>query len=101
MGFGEVNENADAPYPLARLRARGERQRGRRAAKKRYELALVHSITLSARSTNAAGTSWPIALAVLRLTTSWNLVGCSTGRSAGCAPRKSFPSWRLMMSRYN
>jgi hypothetical protein len=31
MGFGEVNENADAPYPLALLRARRDRQR-RRAA---------------------------------------------------------------------
>src|SRR5437016_960990 len=30
----------------------------------------------------------PSALAVLRLTTSSNLVGCSTGRSAGLAPFK-------------
>jgi hypothetical protein len=30
----------------------------------------------------------PSALAVLRLTTSSNFVGCSTGRSAGFAPRK-------------
>jgi len=45
-----------------------------------------HSITLSARSTRPAGTSCPIALAVLRLITSSNVVGCSTGRSVGFAP---------------
>src|SRR5438132_10804088 len=46
----------------------------------------THSITLSARSTRPAGTSCPIALAVLRLITSSNVVGCSTGNSAGFAP---------------
>jgi hypothetical protein len=39
MGFGEVNEHADAPHPLALLRARRERPRSRRAAEKRDELA--------------------------------------------------------------
>jgi hypothetical protein len=34
-----------------------------------------HSITLSARATNVAGTVTPIALAVLRLITSSNFVG--------------------------
>jgi hypothetical protein len=42
----------------------------------------VYSITLSARANNAGGTVTPIALAVLRLITSSNLVGCSTGMSA-------------------
>ena len=42
----------------------------------------VYSITLSARTNNASGTVTPIALAVLRLITSSNLVGCSTGMSA-------------------
>ncbi|MGB6560087.1 MAG: hypothetical protein WBE96_22145 [Pseudolabrys sp.] len=32
-------EHADAPHPLALLRTRGERPRGRRAAEKRDELA--------------------------------------------------------------
>jgi len=41
-----------------------------------------YSITLSARTNNASGTVTPIALAVLRLITSSNLVGCSTGMSA-------------------
>ena len=47
-----------------------------------------HSITLSARSTSAAGTSCPIAFAACRLMTSSNRVGCSTGMSAGLTPRK-------------
>ena len=37
-------------------------------------------------SSARAGTSRPRALAVLRLITSSNLVGCSTGKSAGLAP---------------
>ncbi len=47
-----------------------------------------HSITSSARSSSDFGTSTPSALAVLRFTTSSNLVGCSTGRSPGFAPLK-------------
>ena len=54
--------------------------------------AYVYSITLSARATNVAGTVTPSALAVLRLITSSNLVGCSTGMSAGLMPRKSLAS---------
>src|SRR3981189_2530933 len=43
--------------------------------------AQLHSITSSARPTSAGGISMPSALAVLRLKTSSNLVGCSTGIS--------------------
>src|SRR5262249_9051029 len=68
------------------LCARRERPGGCRDAEQRDELAPFHSITLSARSTRPAGTSCPIALAVLRLITSSNVVGCSTGRSVGFAP---------------
>src|SRR5262245_40311103 len=78
-------EHADAPYPLALLRARRERP-SRRAAEKRDELAPLHSITSSARARRVGGTSRPSALAVLRLTTNSNLVPCCTGRSAGFAP---------------
>src|SRR5262245_58806986 len=91
----------ETDHPHRLLRARRERPRSRRAAEQRDELAPVHSITLSARSTSPAGTSWPIAFAVLRLMTSSNRVGCSTGRSAGLMPRSSFASCRLMMSRYS
>src|SRR5262249_20282699 len=74
------------------LRARRERPRGRRSAEQRYELAPFHlcghSITSSARASSVGGTSRPRALVVIRLMTRSNLVGCSTGRSAGFAPRK-------------
>ena len=42
----------------------------------------------SARASRVGGTSSPSALAVLRLITNSNLVGCSIGKSAGFAPRK-------------
>src|SRR5262245_58450037 len=45
-----------------------------------------HSMTWSARSSSDGGIVRPSALAVLRLITSANFVGCSTGRSAGLAP---------------
>src|SRR5262249_23481021 len=45
-----------------------------------------YSITLSALTMTESGTVRPSAFAVLRLMTSSNLVGCSTGRSAGLAP---------------
>src|SRR5262249_31633289 len=69
------------------LRQRRERPPRRRAAEQRDELAPAnHSITSSAGAGSVSGTVRPSALAVLRLTTSSNLVGCSTGRSAGLAP---------------
>src|SRR5262249_40272061 len=77
-------EHADAPYPLALLRPRHERPRRRRAAEQRDEFAPgAHSITSSARASSVSGTTRPSALAVVRLTTSSNLVGCSTGRRFG------------------
>jgi len=45
-----------------------------------------HWITSSARPSSDGGMVSPIALAVLKLITSSNFVGCSTGRSAGLAP---------------
>src|SRR6516225_1838191 len=47
-----------------------------------------HSITSSARASSAGGNSRPSAFAVVRLIARSNLVGCSTGMSAGFAPRK-------------
>src|SRR5262249_10053187 len=43
-------------------------------------------ITLSARTSTFGGIVRPICLAVFRLMMNANLVGCSTGRSAGFAP---------------
>src|SRR5262249_30581188 len=47
-----------------------------------------YSSTSSARASTDAGTARPSALAVARLMTKSNLVGCSTGRSSGFAPRR-------------
>jgi hypothetical protein len=47
-----------------------------------------YSITSSARASSVCGTVRPSAFAVVRLITRSNLVGCSTGRSAGFAPRR-------------
>src|SRR5215510_2933297 len=51
-----------------------------------YELAPLHSITSSVRTSNVGGMVMPSALAVLRFITSSNFVGCWIGRSAGFAP---------------
>src|SRR5262249_222138 len=47
-----------------------------------------YSMTSFASASNLSGTVRPSALAVVRLMTRSNLVGCSTGRSAGFAPRR-------------
>src|SRR5262249_25139308 len=69
------------------LRPRHERP-SRRAAEQRDERAALHSITLSVRASSVGETSRPSALAVIRLMTKSNLVGCSTGISPGFAPRR-------------
>lgn len=51
-----------------------------------------YQITLSARVSKSIGTVKPIALAVSRLIASSNVVGCSTGKSAGLAPRSTLAS---------
>src|SRR6266478_4730811 len=53
---------------------------------------LSYSITSSARARIDGGTVRPSALAVLRLTTSSNVVGCCTGKSAGLAPLRILPA---------
>jgi hypothetical protein len=50
--------------------------------------ARTHSITSSARASSVGGTSRPGAFAVVMFMTRSNLVACSTGRSAGFAPRR-------------
>jgi hypothetical protein len=46
----------------------------------------IHLITRSALANTFGGIVMPICLAVLRLITNSNLVGCSTGKSAGLVP---------------
>src|SRR5262249_60087539 len=65
-----------------------DRPRHRRAAEQRDEIAPSHSITSSAMTSSVDGTTRPTALAVVRLRTRSNLVGCSTGISLGLVPRK-------------
>src|SRR5262245_54636947 len=90
---GRVVYDADARHPAARLlRPRRQRPCRRRAADERDKLAALHSITSSARARSEAGTSRPVAFAVARLFTSSNLVGCTTGRSAGLAPLRIRPT---------
>src|SRR5262245_13103457 len=84
--LGKGRQYAHAPHTLGLLRARHERPCGCRPAEQRYELALVHSITSSAIASTPAGISRPSMRAVWWLMTSSNLVGCSTGVSAGFAP---------------
>ena len=49
---------------------------------------MPYSITSSACARTVGGTEMPSARAVVRLITRSNLVGCSTGMSAGLVPRK-------------
>jgi hypothetical protein len=51
----------------------------------------AYSITSSASICIETGTSIPSALAVFKLMTSSNFVGCSTGRSAGFLPIRIWP----------
>src|SRR5262249_12274733 len=87
-----VHKHADPPHAFVLLRPRRERPRGRRAAEQRDELAAVaHSITSSARARSSGDTSSPSAFAVCRLMTNSNLVDCTTGKSAGLAPLRTWP----------
>src|SRR5262245_11714622 len=52
-------------------------------------IASHHSNTSSARTRTDGGIAIPNALAVLAFTASSNLVGCSTGRSAGFMPLRT------------
>src|SRR5262249_42505177 len=74
------------------LRTGAERPRCRGADEQRDELAALHSITSSARASSVGGTSRPSAFAALRLIANSNLVGCTTGRSAGRAPFSTRPT---------
>src|SRR5262249_5368430 len=84
----QIRHKSDPADARRLLRARRARAWDGRAAEHREELAPLHSITSSARSRNDSGIVIPSALAVLRLMTSSNLVGCSTGMSPGFVPRK-------------
>ncbi len=69
-------------------RARGPLERKvRRPSDLHWDFMIMgYCMTSSARNSTDCGIVSPSALAVLRLTTSSNFAGCSTGRSAGFAP---------------
>ena len=83
---GAVTEDAHRRDSGRLLGLSGER-RGEETEGASDEGAPVHYwITSSARASTDGGIVRPSALAVFRLITSSNFVGCSTGRSAGLAP---------------
>src|SRR5262249_40540286 len=82
ISLGVSHEDADAPHPLGLRRPRGERPCGRRAAEQCDEVAPFHLITAFARASSLSGIVSPSALAVLRLMTRSNSIGCSIGISA-------------------
>src|SRR5262249_7165582 len=81
----------DPAHAVRLLRPRRQRPRRCRAAEQGDELPSLHSITSSARASSVGGTSRPRAFAVFRLRTSSIFTACSTGRSAGLVPRRTFP----------
>src|SRR5262245_32792186 len=87
IALGVSHQDADAPHPLGLFRPCLERPCGRRAAEQCDELVPSHSITAFARASSLSGIASPSALAVLRLMTRSNSIGCSIGISAGFAPR--------------
>src|SRR5215468_1786153 len=90
VGSG-LHENANASHALCLLRIRRERPHDR-AAQQRDDFAPSHhSITSSARTSIDDGMSRPSVFAVLRLMMRSNLVGCTTGKSAGFAPLRIRP----------
>src|SRR5262249_39112162 len=75
------------------LRPRPKRPCGHPATEQRDELAAFHSITSSAMASTPGGMVRLSVLAVLRLITNSNLVGCTTGRSLGFSPLRIRPAY--------
>src|SRR5262249_17729291 len=85
--FHGVYGRATADRPQQRQRPDAENFGGE-VSFRSLPLWFIYSITSSARARIPGGNVSPSALAVLRLTASSNLTGCSTGRSAGLVPCK-------------
>src|SRR5262249_43379212 len=80
-------ENTNPPYLASLLRLSGERRGKYHRTRASEERPSIHYwMTSSARPSTDGGIVRPRALAVLRLMTNSNFVGCSTGKSAGLAP---------------
>src|SRR5262249_59059300 len=92
-GTGEERDERAAPYPVhsgaSGNRGAEDRGPGSPLSRGRTDVRLSapdHSITSSAIASTPGGILRPSVFAVLRLITSSNFVGCSTGRSAGLEP---------------
>src|SRR5262249_6477964 len=81
-------EKSDGGYIGGVLRPRRHRPRRHAAEQRDEHTPPDHSITSSARARSASATVRLSVLAVLRLITRSNFVGCSTGMSPGLAPRR-------------
>ena len=83
-------QDSNATY-LPRLLPLGDERRGEEGTSQGSEEhpPVHHSITWSARCRRDGGMVRPRALAVLRLMTRSNFVGCSMGRSPGRAPLRT------------
>src|SRR5438552_3273495 len=82
--IGEETKPVHLPRRLRLGHERRSKERRTRASKERAPV--HHWMTSSARCRSAGGIVRPRALALLRLITNSNFVGCSTGRSPGLAP---------------
>src|SRR6185437_14977118 len=82
LHLGEDRLNRGARLRVAFLLLAGERGRLDVA----WHAVFSYSMTSSAPARIDCGTVSPSAFAVLRLTTNWNLLACSTGKSPGFAP---------------
>src|SRR5260370_29570130 len=78
-----LSVNADIPFRPPSAKTGREQMQQHAFVKVR-----PYSITSSARASSLSGTVRPSAFAVLTLMTNSNWVGCSTGISAGFAPRR-------------
>jgi hypothetical protein len=78
--------------PMSALDRFTDSSRTSRHVRKVPTAEIAHSITSSAKASSFAGISMPIVLAVLRLMTNSNFVGCKMGKSAGFAPFKILPT---------
>ena len=95
------NHSADSPDLAGLLSSGMARQRQSNTAHCANNIATPHSMTSSARPSTVGGIVRPSALAVLRLISSSNFVGCSTGRSPGWAPLRilsTYPAARRTKS---
>src|SRR5215471_17805413 len=91
-----TNRQAPADVRFGLLRGRREdvlRSRIRASSRFMHRSKIyTYSITSSASASNLSGTSRPSAFAVLRFMIISNLVGSSTGRSAGLSPLRMRPA---------